>query len=35
MNWVQEGPSYNNSEFWTNPDNKVVIEQFKKLAIRP
>jgi hypothetical protein len=26
MNWVQEGLAYNNSEFWTHGDNKLVIE---------
>lgn len=34
MNWVQEGLLYNNSEFWTNNDNKLVIDEFKKLSLR-
>lgn len=35
MNWVQDGLSYNNSELWNNNDNKLVIEEFKKITMRP
>ncbi len=34
MNWVPEGSCYNNCELWTNPENKGVIEEMKKLSMK-
>lgn len=35
MNWVPETNSYNNTELWTNAENKTVLDEFKRIVMRP